>query len=176
MLDTDQNRWILGIPKVAQSLMFFGYLPFIDVVRSLPGTSIQGHIGGSRLQTPLDTPTQLTPVWWNTQSPSSKTSSGAQNSQKITRPTTFLPTKTQLQATAPQKRAAATRQHANHCSEKHQPQADHLHLHLAHPAQPPALAPPHPDPLHLDPPHLQQPRGNHKPEAGHAAAPPSLRQ
>lgn len=47
MLDIDQNRWILNVLKSASKfLYYFGYLPFIDVVRPLLGTSIQDYIGG----------------------------------------------------------------------------------------------------------------------------------
>jgi cytochrome P450 len=47
MLDKGDNTWIPNVLKSASKFIYYvGYLPFIDFVRPLMGTSIQDYIGG----------------------------------------------------------------------------------------------------------------------------------
>jgi cytochrome P450 len=47
MLENDENRWIPDCLKSASIWIYYvGYLPFIDFVRPLMGSSIQDYIGG----------------------------------------------------------------------------------------------------------------------------------
>ncbi|TVY20841.1 Cytochrome P450 monooxygenase apf7 [Lachnellula arida] len=47
MLDKEDNRWVPGTLKSASVFLYYsGYLPFIDFVRPLMGTSVQDYIGG----------------------------------------------------------------------------------------------------------------------------------
>jgi cytochrome P450 len=47
MLDKEENRWVPDTLKSASVFLYYsGYLPFIDFVRPLMGTSVQDYIGG----------------------------------------------------------------------------------------------------------------------------------
>ena len=47
MIERSENRWIPGVLKSASRFLYYvGYLPFIDLVRPLMGTSVQDYIGG----------------------------------------------------------------------------------------------------------------------------------
>ncbi|TVY84611.1 Cytochrome P450 monooxygenase apf7 [Lachnellula suecica] len=47
MLDKKDNTWIPNVLKSASRFLYYvGYLPFIDIVRPLMGTSVQDYIGG----------------------------------------------------------------------------------------------------------------------------------
>jgi cytochrome P450 len=47
MLENDENRWIPDVLRSASIFIYYvGYLPFIDLVRPLMGTAIQGYIFG----------------------------------------------------------------------------------------------------------------------------------
>lgn len=47
MLEKEENRWIPNVLKSASIFIYYvGYLPFIDLVRPLIGSSVQDYIGG----------------------------------------------------------------------------------------------------------------------------------
>ena len=47
MIERVENRWVPGVLKSASRFLYYvGYLPFIDLVRPLMGTSSQDYIGG----------------------------------------------------------------------------------------------------------------------------------
>jgi cytochrome P450 len=47
MLECSENRWIPGVLRSASQFLYYvGYLPFIDLIRPLMGTSVQDYIGG----------------------------------------------------------------------------------------------------------------------------------
>ncbi|CZR70108.1 related to cytochrome P450 67 [Phialocephala subalpina] len=47
MLERDENRWIPNVLKNASIFLYYvGYLPFIDMIRPLIGSSVQDYIGG----------------------------------------------------------------------------------------------------------------------------------